>query len=77
MMFVPSVRADKVRPDVIARPLFAYAPAIDAKLIDRFDIIGLLASHYFPLIHRHYFAMRCFHRPRGEPRETNTRGGES
>ena len=77
MMFAPSARADKARTDAFARALFVLIPAIHAKLIMSFEIVGLLANHHFRFIERHHFVMRCFPRPLGRPRQTNIRGGES
>ena len=77
MMSAPSVRADEARSELFSRPLFATASEVDAKLTISFEIIGFLANHNFRLIDRHHFAMRCFPRPLGGPRQPNTRGGES
>ena len=77
MMFAQSARAYKARPDVFARQLFATLTATRAKLIVSLELIGLLSDHNFRLIDHHNFAMRCFPRPLGGPRQPNTRGGES
>ena len=77
MMFVPSVRADEARPEVFARALRARAPKFAARLTISVKTIGFLANHNFRPIERYHFAMRCFQRPLGGPRQANTRGGES
>ena len=76
MIFVPFARAYSTRLGEPARPPSAYFAVVTAKLIVSFEIIRLLAIHYFRSIYYHYFAMRCFRRPLGGPRQTNTRGGE-
>jgi hypothetical protein len=76
MLFVPSVRVDKARPDFFVRALLR-KPVIDAKLTVRIRIFRFLSSHNFQPIDRYHFAMRCFRQPLGGPRQTNTRGGES
>ena len=77
MMFAQSARAYKARPDSFARQLFAPLAATRAKLIVSLELIGFLSGYNFRLIDHHNFAMRCFPRPLGGPRQPNTRGGES
>lgn len=77
MMIALHVRADEACLDGFAHHLVTRELTILAKLNVSFGIVGLLANHNFRPIDRHHFAMRCFPRLLGGPRQSNTRGGES
>ena len=77
MLFMPPVRADGARSDLFVRRRLAVVREFAAKLTISFNTVGFLANHNFQLIDRYHFAMRCFVRPLGGPRQLNTRGGES
>ena len=68
MMFVLSAHAYRACSDLSARPLFVCVPAIRAKLIISFKIIGLLANHNFRFIDHYHFTMRRLWASLGGPR---------